>query len=359
MQKNESVSEKKVLVGISGGVDSAVALALLKKSNCAVEAVFLRLTDTSQKAKESLQDAKKICQLLAVPLHIKDARAVFEKTVIKYFLAEYAKGNTPNPCVFCNEQIKFKLLLALAKKLKFDFVATGHYARIKKVKDGAEIKYKLVEAKDEKKDQSYFLYRLKQEQLAKIIFPLGDYQKDDVRELAKKFNLPVFNKLDSQDVCFMQNNKLEEFLRKKIKLTKGAIIDTKNKIIGEHKSLALYTIGQRKGIEIGGSGPYFVIAKNLKKNQLIVTNNPAHPALSLKKINLKKLSWTDACPRLPLAVLVRTRYHNFLESAIIKTDKAKKAYWLELRKPQKAVAPGQSAVFYTKNGEILGGGIIK
>ena len=358
MSRNNAL-KKKVLVGISGGVDSAVALALLKKNNYVVEAIFLRLTDNSQKTKESVKDAKKICKILNVSLQIKDARTSFKKTIIKYFLCEYAKGNTPNPCVFCNEQIKFKLLLEFAQKLKFDFVATGHYAKIKKIKTGEKIKYKLFAGASEKKEQSYFLYRLGQKQLAKILFPLGDYQKDAVRELAKKFNLPNFAKTDSQDVCFMRDNNLEEFLRKKIKLTKGKIVDTEKKVIGEHRGLALYTLGQRKGIEIGGTGPYFVVAKDLKKNLLVVTNNPNHPKLHQSKVALKQLSWTDACPKLPLAILVQTRYHNFLESAIIKTDEAKKTYWLEFKKPQKAVASGQSAVFYAKNGEILGGGIIK
>ncbi len=351
--------ERRVLVGISGGVDSAVALALLKTAGYALEAVFLHLTVDNKKTAKALSDAKKVCKILGVTLHVKEARALFEQKIIGYFVNEYAKGNTPNPCIFCNENIKFKLLLEVAKELKINLVATGHYARIKKIKNGGELKYKLFSGIDNKKDQSYFLYRLKQEQLSKVLFPLGDYEKETVRKLAEDFNLPVFEKNDSQDVCFMHNGGLEDFLKKKINLKKGAIIDTEGKILGEHRGLALYTIGQRKGIEIGGGGPYFVVGKKINKNLLVVTNNLQDLTLFKSVVNLKQVSWVGDCPRLPLKILVRTRYRNFLEYAIIKAEKDRKKYWLEFENLQRAPSPGQSAVFYAKNGEVLGGGIIK
>ena len=361
-KKNE---QRKVLVGLSGGVDSAVTLALLRKNGYCVEAAFLSLQDNQGRADKSLLDAGKICEVLNVPLHIIDARLKFKKTVIEYFLDEYSKGRTPNPCIFCNEQLKFKLLLKTAQKLKINLISTGHYAQIKKQEVGDEkqgenkkIYYQLLEAKDEKKDQSYFLYRLKQKQLEKILLPLGAYTKKEVRELAGEFNLPVFDKQESQDVCFISNNNLENFLAKQIKLKKGKIIDTDGNVVGEHKSLALYTPGQRKGINIGGVGPYFVVGKNLKKNILIVTNNQKHPLLFQTKINLKQVSWTSDCPELPLAVLARIRYHKSLERATIKLAENKKKYILEFEKSQRAVSKGQSAVFYGKNGEVLGGGII-
>jgi len=252
------------------------------------------------------------------------------------------------------------LLFEIAEKLKIKLVATGHYAKIKKITTSEKINYQLFPAIDQKKDQSYFLYRLKQEQLAKILFPLGDYRKEDVRKMAEKFKLPVFNKSDSQDVCFMADNNLESFLIKKIKLKKGKIIDVAKKVLGKHNGLPLYTIGQRKGIEIGGTGPYFVVAKNLKENILIVTNKLNHSALVQKKITLQEVVWTNDIEYvLPLAVLVRTRYHNSLVCAMIKNNPNKKTYQLEFEIPQKAISAGQSVVFYGKDEEVLGGGIIK
>jgi tRNA-specific 2-thiouridylase len=354
------MEQKKVLVGISGGVDSSVSCALLKDKGYAVSAVFLRFLKGVEKNKKALNDARVICNILDIPLIVIDARTEFEKTVIGYFFDDYAQGKTPNPCVFCNEKMKFKLLFETAKKRGIELMATGHYARIKKSKIGGKMNYRLFPGSDEKKDQAYFLYRLGQEQLSRTIFPLGEYQKVDVRRLAEKFQLPVFDKDDSQDVCFMANGKLEEFLRRKIKLKKGKTVDMDGRVLGEHRGLSLYTIGQRKGIEIGGKGPYFVISKDLEKNTLIVTNDLSHPASTQKKIEVEDVVWVDGVsPKLPLAVFVRTRYHNLLVRAIIKDSKNQRICLLEFAVPQKAVSPGQSVVFYGKNKRILGGGIIK
>jgi len=366
-------------VGVSGGVDSSVSLALLKDQGYAVSAVFLRFWDIKGRNNKSLQDAKSVCKILGIPLKVVDARADFKKLVIKYFLVEYARGNTPNPCVFCNEKMKFKLLFSVAKKMKIELIATGHYTRLcrefpisnfqflnkRNLSTGKEeakneAKYNLMEAKDKNKDQSYFLYRLKQKDLARIIFPLGNYEKSEVRRLAQKFHLPVFNKDDSQDVCFMAGVNLEGFLKKRIKLKKGKIVDEDGNVLGEHKGLPLYTIGQRKGIEIGGTGPYFVIAKDGRKNKLVVTNKLNHPALRKKAIQLIDVVWTSGVmPKLPLSIIARTRYHNPLVRAMIKNSKTKKTCLLEFDTPQKAISPGQSVVFYGKNEEVLGGGIIK
>jgi tRNA-specific 2-thiouridylase len=368
--------QKKVLIGISGGVDSSVACALLKNKGYAVSAVFLRFWEAGEKAKKALADAKNICSVLDIPLAILEVRKEFKNTVVRYFLAEYARGKTPNPCVFCNEKMKFKLLFETADKLGIKMVATGHYAQIMPcLPAGRKHKtclpdrqaysmkqrmlYGLFPAKDSKKDQSYFLYRLGQKELVRIIFPLGGYQKAEVRKLAEKFNLPVFEKSDSQDVCFMADNNLEKFLAKKIKLKKGKIIDTQGNVLGEHRGLALYTIGQRKGIEIGGTGPYFVVAKDTKKNSLIVTNNPKHLMLAKKIIELKDVVWTSGVvPKIPLKITVRTRYHNPLVCATIIDIKDDKNWRLEFAVPQKAISPGQSVVFYGRDEEVLGGGII-
>ena len=354
------MKQNKVLVGLSGGVDSAVSCALLKKKGYAVSAAFLCFWDGEGRTKKALVDAKKVCAVLDIPLEIIDLSSIFKKTVIKYFIDEYAKGKTPNPCVFCNEKMKFKLLLSTAEKKGIKMVATGHYAKIKKSKIGDAVVCKLFPAVDQKKDQSYFLYRLGQEVLSRTVFPLGGYKKEEVRELAKKFGLPVFDKGDSQDVCFMANGNLEEFLRKKINLKKGKIINTEGHVLGEHKGLPLYTIGQRKGINVGGTGPYFVISKDIKKNILTVTNDLDHPAITQKTIKLGKVAWTsDVVQDFPLPVIVRTRYHNPLVCAIIEKNQKAKKYQLIFDVSQKAVSPGQSVVFYSKDGEVLGGGIIR
>jgi tRNA-specific 2-thiouridylase len=344
---------------MSGGVDSSVSCALLKNMGYAVSAAFLLFWDVEEKIKKALSDARIVCESLNIPLTVIDARADFKKTVIEYFLAEYVCGKTPNPCVHCNAQLKFRLLLEMAKKMEIDLVATGHYARLKNVKAGNRISYELLPGNDGKKDQSYFLYRLGQKELARIIFPLGEYQKADVRKLAEKFGLPVFDKIDSQDVCFMADNNLERFLAKNINLKKGKIIDTEGQLLGKHRGLPLYTIGQRKGIEIGGTGPYFVVAKDMKKNNLIVANDLKHLAIARKAIKLLDVVWTRGItPKFPLAVLARTRYHNPLVCAIVKSDKGEKTCQVKFDVPQKAISPGQSVVFYGKDGEVLGGGVI-
>ncbi len=373
------MKQGKVLVGLSGGVDSSVSCALLKNSGYVVSAAFLRFWEVDGRSYRALADAKAICNFLKIPLEIVDARAEFKKNVLEYFLDEYARGRTPNPCIFCNERMKFGLLLETAKKMGIEMVATGHYARqsrefidpnfqfqkkytILTDKDDVEnkVNYKLLEAKDGSKDQSYFLYRLKQEQLARIIFPLGEYEKTEVRKMAEKFRLPVFDKSDSQDVCFMANNGLEEFLKGKIELKRGKIVDTEGKILGEHRGLPLYTIGQRRGIEIGGTGPHFVVSKDMARNVLVVTNRLNYPGVAQKKIELSDVSWVGGiAPKLPLAVLARTRYHNPLVCAIIKNSDGQGACLVEFDVPQKAVSPGQSVVFYSKYGEILGGGVIE
>jgi tRNA-uridine 2-sulfurtransferase len=211
-------SKEKVIVGISGGVDSSVTAGILKRQGYDVVGVFMRLWKSIENKKDKLllDEIKKIGETLDIPIRIVDVRKEFREKVVDYFLKEYAKGKTPNPCIFCNENLKFKILFQEMKKMKADYVATGHYVLTRKVKSHPpaveagkskveskeKFEYKLFEAKDKNKDQSYFLYRLKQEQLAKIIFPLGIYQKEDVRKLAKKFNLPNFEKKESQDICF-------------------------------------------------------------------------------------------------------------------------------------------------------------
>ena len=355
-------SRKKILVAISGGVDSAVSAALLKKQGFDVLGVYFCFFDNVS-AKKSLNKAKNVARALDISLKIIDAKREFKKKIVDYFVDSYKKGATPNPCVVCNREMKFRLLFDLMKKYKAYFVVTGHYARIVHVTRNTKhvtknmlhvTCYMLREAKDKTKDQSYFLYRLTQKELSKIIFPLGEYEKKETKKLAKKFKLPIFGDKESQDVCFLADSDINQFLRKYIKPKLGNIVDEKGNILARHKGLPFYTIGQRKGIEIGGTGPYFVIGKNSRKKELVVSNDSKR--LLAKKFFVSKVSWINRGIKLPLRAQIQIRYHAEKISAIIKSSKSGKSI-IETKKPLRAVTPGQSAVFY-KNREVLGGGTI-
>ena len=359
----------KVLVAMSGGVDSAVAAALLKKQGYEVAGVFMRFWKEPGKdgafenkccSLEVHADLKKIGKTLGINILTINAEKEFKKEVVDYFLREYKNGRTPNPCIVCNREIKFKLMLKKMLEIKADHVATGHYAQIAKriTRNAKRPKYILLQAKDENKDQSYFLYTLNQKQLAKILFPIGQYKKTDVRKIAKEYKIPVHDKPDSQDVCFISDT-VSNFLKRHLKLKKGEIVDENGKILGRHQGLPLYTIGQRKGINIGGQGPFYVYGKELKNNVLRVTNNPKIGALYSRNMTVQKVNWICDGAKIPALVSVKTRYHNPSVSAIIKSCATRrKTCNLRFNKPQKAVTPGQSAVFYSKRGEVLGGGII-
>ena len=360
---------KKVVVGMSGGVDSSVAAALLKNQGFLVLGVFLRFGNDDSENK-SLADAKKVCDLLKISLVEVSAAADFRKKIINYFLEEYQAGRTPNPCVLCNKEMKFHLLFQKMKELGADYAATGHYARIMKheTRNTQQKKYGLFRAKDEKKDQSYFLYRLNQTDLSKILFPLGEYAKEEVRELAKEHHLPVSEKKESQDVCFVKDNDLVEFLNENLDSSPGNIITAKGQVVGKHQGLPRYTIGQRKGINIGGTGPYFVVKKNVTENSLVVTNCESDSTLFSKDILVGDANFIPSGIKFPVEVGVKTRYRQKeaygiiekykVESNKYKADKKNILYQVTFQEPQKAIAPGQSAVFYANDGEVIGGGII-
>ncbi len=355
--KNQG-KKKKVIVGMSGGADSTAAAFFLLKQGYAVEGVFLSLYQNN-KQKESWQDAKETTALLGIPLKMIHLEKEFQKKVIDYFLKEYAAGHTPNPCVICNSEIKFNFLLKKMAELKADFVATGHYAKIISKQISNKFTYNLYQAKDREKDQSYFLYSLKQKQLSKILFPLGNYYKEEVMNLVKKLRFPSANKKESQNICFVKEKYADNFLKKHLKLRPGKIIGTDGEVLGKHQGLPLYTIGQRRGIKVGGRGPYYVIGKDRKKNILLVSNNPDDPALYSRKIKLKSVNWIVQKPHLPLKTFVRVRYRNPLTPVVIEKLADKKRFYLvKFKQPQKAVAIGQAAVFYSPEGEILGGGTI-
>ena len=327
---------------MSGGVDSSVAAALIKETGAEVIGVFMRIYPDSLKGSE--KKAKKIAQILNIPFFVLDFRKEFKKKIINYFLEEYKKGKTPNPCVLCNKEIKFGILLEEIKKMKADFLATGHYARVEA--------QKLLKAKDKEKDQTYFLWQLNKEKLKHILFPVGGYTKKQVRDLAKEFKLPVSDIPESQEVCFIKDT-CNDFLLKHLKKNLGDIINTKGKIIGKHNGLWFYTIGQRKGINISGKKPLYVLGKDIKKNILIVTESKKD--LESKELIVKDINWISGkVPKLPLSIMAKVRYRTCSSRAkIIKDAK----YKVVFDKPQRAITSGQSIVFY-KGKELLGGGII-
>jgi len=333
----------KVTVAMSGGVDSSVAAALLKKQGFEVRSVFMKLSD-SQVFRNSEKRARKISKILDTPFLVFDLRKEFKKRVVGYFLNDYRKGRTPNPCVVCNKEIKFGLLLEKALSLKSDFIATGHYVR----KRGNA----LLKGRDKEKDQSYFLWKLNQKQVGRVLFPLGDYTKKQTKDLAKKFRLPVLNIPESQEICFIEKS-INDFLKKYLKPKPGEIVNEKGDVIGEHQGLCFYTIGQRKGIGLSG-GPYYVIDKNLKKNILIVSKDKKE--LGRKDLMAEEINWVSGRKqKFPLKIKVKTRSRQKAVSAVIKPFGKK--IKVIFNKPQWAITPGQSAVFY-QGEELLGGGII-
>lgn len=360
---------KKVIVAMSGGIDSSVAAALLKGAGFNVIGVFMKFWSEPEKdgligawnrccSPEAEIRARKVAKILKIPFYIFNFEKEFKKKIVDYFLKEHKKGRTPNPCVVCNKEIKFGLLLEKTLSLDADFVATGHYARSNLLTNPTIVKNvseaRLFRAKDKLKDQSYFLWQLNQEQLKHIIFPIGEYARDEVKKLAKKFKLPVLKTKKSVEICFVQKT-INDFLRKYLKEKPGKIVDKNGKILGEHKGLWFYTIGQRKGIFLSG-GPFYVLDKNLRKNLLIVTKNEKD--LYKKELQVKNVNWiSDKEPDLPLKVVAKIRYRHKAALAIITKCLRSKVYNLEFKVAQRAITPGQSVVFY-KGDELLGGGII-
>ena len=301
--------------------------------------------------KKSLNTAKKICKKLNIPYYIFDVRFDFKKEVIDYFVSEIKNNKTPNPCIICNRYLKFKKLFEFGEKIGAKYVATGHYAKIEfnpKTK-----KYQLLKAKDKNKDQTYFLSFLPQKWLKYIIFPLGNYSKKEVYQMAKKKDFDFFQK-QSQDFCFVAGKSLSYFLEKKIGEKPGKILNTKGNILGEHQGLHFYTIGQRKRIKMA-EGPYYVLKKDIKNNTLLVTKNEKD--LDKKELIVKNVNWISGkIPRLPLRIKAKIRYRHKAASTTIYRLKTKN-YKLIFDSFQRAVTPGQFAVFYLKN-VCLGGGRI-
>jgi tRNA-uridine 2-sulfurtransferase len=359
-RKNKKV---KVLVGMSGGVDSSVAAKLLFDQGYEVSGIFLNfwkdnsLIDKREDRCSSLKswsDARQVAVKIGIPFYELDFSVPFKRAVVDNFLGEYEVGHTPNPCIICNKKIKIGRLLKYAQNLGFDYVATGHYLQIKKKGQSCQ----LFKAKDKLKDQSYFLYRLSQEELKSLLFPLGKYSKNQVRKLAAKFNLGVENKAESQDICFLSGSH-NNFLKKYLQLTPGPIkLLDNDKVIGRHQGLPLYTIGQRRGIEIGGTGPYYVAKFDYNKNILYVVKTWNKDILYQDSLVAKQINWLSS-QELKKTIFCQAviRYgHKAVKCQVI--PKSKYQCLVKFNKPQRAVTPGQSVVFYDKE-RMLGGGIIK
>jgi len=337
--------DKKVYVAMSGGVDSSVAAALLKKRGYAVTGVFMKPWQPEGVEclwKQDREDAMRVAASLGIPLLTWDFSKEYKKEVADYMIREYRAGRTPNPDVMCNKHIKFGLFLKKALKEGADNIATGHYVR--------RVGKKLLAAEDKNKDQSYFLWTLTPEQLQHCLFPVGDYIKPEIRKLAKKFNLPVYAKKDSQGVCFIGPLDMEDFLKNYIKPKTGPIIDQSDNKVGEHSGNWYYTIGQRHGLNISnGNGPYYVTGKDLKKNIVYVGREED---LLTKEAKVTELNWLNLEASLPSKVEVKIRYRTRSEKAVLDKNGL-----LKFLKPQRAITSGQSAVFY-RGSELLGGGII-
>lgn len=356
----------KVAVAMSGGVDSSVVAYLLKEQGYDVVGVFMQFwyptgEDYGENrccSLESWHEAQEVARSLAIPIVKVNFGKQFKQTIVDEFLKEFSALHTPNPCVACNKFIKFDLLLKyVTTVLDCEYLATGHYVRlmpqVKSSKLKVASKLELHRPKDLSKDQTYFLYNLKQSQLKHLLFPLADYRKAEIRQLAKRLKLKIHDKADSQEICFVGKSHYG-FLKKFLKLKAGNIVDEQGKVVGTHQGLPLYTLGQRSGIGLSG-GPWYVIGFNKKQNQLKVSHNISAAKLLAKQVKFKSVNWLSGKGETPLKATAQIRYRATAEPCVI--NKVGDKYLAEFLKPQRAAMAGQSIVFYDQN-QLLGGGII-
>lgn len=354
----KQVKKNRVFVGLSGGVDSSVAAYLLKKQGYEVVGVHLRCWNRGGCDVPEAEYARRVAGHLSIPFYIFDMEDEYRKAVVEYMIDGYKKGITPNPDVMCNKEIKFGLFLRKTLEMGADYIATGHYVRLEQ-----ESGYSLYSARDTSKDQSYFLWTLAQNQLKYSLFPIGAYTKREIRSIAKKAGLPTADKKDSQGICFIGDVDVKEFLAEYLPKKKGKILDTNGKTLGFHDGIQFYTIGQRHGLGIGGGTPYYVSSKDKKTNTLVVAKGDDDKGLYQEEVNLTNVNLINKVniPKEGLEVLCRVRYRQPLFKArVFKIQNSK--FKIQFDSPQKFIAPGQSAVFYslgkTKEKEMLGGGVI-
>ncbi len=363
--KMSDKKSKKVLVGLSGGVDSSVAATILKERGFDVIGAFIKVWTPPWLPcpwREDRRDAMRVAAVLGIPFVTVDLEKEYKKEIIDYMVAEYKSGRTPNPDMMCNKTIKFAAFLKKTKKFGAQFVATGHYARIKKDKSG---RYRLFRGIDENKDQSYFLAMLDQKQLSRVIFPIGDYIKAEVRKMAAKYGLPTAAKKDSQGLCFMGEIDMKEFLKKFIESKEGKILDEKGRVLGRHDGARFLTIGQRHGFELFDKDtkrkPHYVVGKDVESNTVIVSGKPLQSGFARKNILLKNVNWCAETPRTlgkgnEYSCVLRYRGRG-LECSIRKIDGKKNTAEISLSKEEYSIPSGQFMAIYKKD-ECLGGGEI-
>ncbi|MDQ7073855.1 MAG: tRNA 2-thiouridine(34) synthase MnmA [Gammaproteobacteria bacterium] len=354
-----------VFVGLSGGVDSAVATLLLQQQGYCVEALFMKNweeDDSSEycSAAEDLADAQQVADRLGVKLHTVNFSGEYWDHVFEHFLAEYRAGRTPNPDIICNKEIKFKAFLDYAVKLGADKIATGHYARIRE-QNG---QFQLLRGLDNNKDQSYFLHAIGQPQLSKSLFPIGELQKSKVREIAAQAGFANHAKKDSTGICFIGERKFKDFLETYLPANPGEIQTPNGEVIGQHHGLMYYTLGQRQGLGIGGKKekseePWYVLGKDLDKNVLIAGQGHNHPLLFQSRLHCQNLSWTlGETPQLPIKLSAKTRYRQQDINCTLLTGDSTAQLEVQFAAPVRAITPGQSVVFYADE-LCLGGGVIE
>jgi tRNA-specific 2-thiouridylase len=351
-----------IVVAMSGGVDSSVAAAVLAEAGYQVTGVMMRLWAEARSGgariqnqcctTEAVQEARDVAALLGIAFHLVDYEAVFKECVVEYFISEYSRGRTPNPCLACNRQLRFDRLLGHARDLGASHLATGHYARLNQVGG----RYRLRMGVDHQKDQSYVLYALGQEALRHVLFPLGNYTKPEVREFARQRRLPVADKEESMELCFVGDNDYRRFLREHVPdaVEPGPIVDTGGRVIGQHGGLPLYTVGQRRGLGIVASEPLYVIRLDLEQNALVV--GPARE-LGQQRLVAEDVRYVAGqSPPGPVQVRAKIRYRAALAEAIWTPLEGARAR-VDFEIPLRDITPGQAVVAY-QGDEVLGGGII-
>lgn len=344
---------KNIYVGMSGGVDSSLTASLLKEQGHNVTGVYMKnwtqdLPGMKCPWADDMADAKRVAVQLGIPFKVFDFQKEYKQKVVDYMIAEYKAGRTPNPDIMCNQEVKFKVFLDAALEDGAEMIATGHYAKT--------IHGELHTAEDTAKDQTYFLYRVTQDALQKTLFPLGEFTKDKVRELATQRGLATAAKKDSQGICFVGKVGIKEFLQQYVTAEPGDIVDKKTgKVVGQHDGAIFYTFGQRHGLGVGGGLPYYVVGKDMAKNTVYVTTNLNDDSLWRSKLCLSQLHWINSAPETGKTYMVRTRYRAALIACRIQMDNGEAT--LTLNEPERAITPGQSAVLYDGD-RVVGGGVV-